>query len=138
MSSLQAHDRTQSLVLSTVKTARFLAEEGASLQRKLLKLESSFPAASAADAAFSSRIEASLVVVLLHVSAVEAMYRESITYIESLLNKQLLDAIGREIGPKVHFTTFESGLCLYSVIILSHHQAPIYIYIFNSSHSYKM
>jgi hypothetical protein len=73
----------------------FLAEERRSLVEKRRELDTTLPK----DASVITSVEAGLVVTLLHARQVCQAFANSVAYIEDMLRKQLIAAIGKEVTP---------------------------------------
>lgn len=73
----------------------FLAEERRSLAEKCRSLSTMFPQ----DASVITAVEAGLLVTLLHAKQVCQQLSNGVDYIEDLLRKQLIAAIGKEVTP---------------------------------------
>eukprot|EP00005_Dracoamoeba_jomungandri_P005971 CAMPEP_0174261322 /NCGR_PEP_ID=MMETSP0439-20130205/11360_1 /TAXON_ID=0 /ORGANISM="Stereomyxa ramosa, Strain Chinc5" /LENGTH=952 /DNA_ID=CAMNT_0015345777 /DNA_START=53 /DNA_END=2911 /DNA_ORIENTATION=+ len=74
----------------------FLNEEQQTLERKLGEIAKVFPD----NKKVVTVSEANLMVVLLHARTCSQHFSDGINYIESMLRKQLVSAIGKEVGPK--------------------------------------
>lgn len=73
----------------------FLAEQRRSLAERCAELAQVFPR----DASVISVVEATLLVTLLHANDVCQRYADGVNYIEDMLRKQLVAAIGEEVTP---------------------------------------
>jgi hypothetical protein len=73
----------------------FLAEERRSLAEKCRALSVVFPK----DASLISAVEAGLLVTLLHAKRVCQQFSDGVAYVEDMLRKQLVAAIGKEVTP---------------------------------------
>jgi len=74
--------------------ALFLTEQKRSLGEKYEQLTSTFP-----NKGLISAKEAKLVVVLIHGQKVAQHHLDVVSYVEDMLRKQLIAAIGKEVGP---------------------------------------
>jgi len=74
---------------------RLLAEEAQGLLKKQTDLQASFPQ----DDTVATSVEAVLAVVLKHCSTVCLQWAEALDYIEGMIRKQLIAAIGKEVMP---------------------------------------
>ena len=79
----------------------FLAEQQRSLAAKCAQLGKVFPR----DLAIITVVEATLTVTLVHAARVCQQFSEGVTFIEEMLRKQLIAAIGKELTP-VDFTRY--------------------------------
>ncbi|MCC6997853.1 MAG: hypothetical protein IT370_24775 [Deltaproteobacteria bacterium] len=79
----------------------FLAEQQRSLAAKCAQLGKVFPR----DLAIITVVEASLTVTLVHAARVCQQFSDGVTFIEEMLRKQLIAAIGKELTP-VDFTRY--------------------------------
>jgi hypothetical protein len=84
-----------SVLLSLGDMIQFLGEQKRSLGEKYEALTSTFPA----NKGLIALKEAKLVVVLLHGQRVAQAHLDMVDYVENMLRKQLIAAIGKEIGP---------------------------------------
>jgi hypothetical protein len=82
-------------VLPAAYASAFLAEERRSLVDKRRALSAAFPR----DATVITAVEAELLVTLLHVRRVCQAFSDGVSYIEGMLRKQLVAAIGKELTP---------------------------------------
>ena len=82
-------------VLPVAYMNAFLAEERRSLVEKCRALSTSFPR----DASVITAAEAGLLVTLLHARQVCQQFANGVAYIEGMLRKQLIAAIGKELTP---------------------------------------
>eukprot|EP00934_Nitzschia_sp_Nitz4_P000039 Nitzschia sp. Nitz4//scaffold22_size323478//192982//195967//NITZ4_000553-RA/size323478-augustus-gene-0.206-mRNA-1//1//CDS//3329543073//39//frame0 len=85
----------QTRVLSSGDLHKFLNEQMRSIREKLESLQRSFPARPLNK--LVSSVEATFVVLCDHVARLEAGYRDCMNYIESLLESQLVAAIGKRV-----------------------------------------
>ena len=81
--------------LPAVYPNAFLAEEQRSLGEKCRALAKVFPR----DATLITAVEAALLVTLMHVRKVCHQHADCVAYIEDLLRRQLIAAIGKEVTP---------------------------------------
>ncbi len=88
-------------VLPVAYLNHFLAEQQRSLAAKCAQLGKVFPR----DLAIITVVEASLVVTLMHAARVCQHHADGVTFIEEMLRKQLIAAIGKELTP-VDFTRY--------------------------------
>jgi len=91
----QTEDASGSLVLSFSDANRLLAEEARTLTEKRKDLAENFPGGEAI-ATFN---EAFAMLTLKHVSDVCQQWGDALAYVEDMLRKQLLAAIGKEVTP---------------------------------------
>jgi hypothetical protein len=83
-------------VLPASDLAKFLQEQKRAILEKFGELEKTFPVGNAK---LISTKEANMIVVLDHAQKITEHHHDGIEYIEFMLRKQLISAIGREIGP---------------------------------------
>jgi hypothetical protein len=88
-------------VLPAVYPNAFLAEEQRSLAEKCRALATVFPR----DATLITAVESALLVTLMHVRRVCRHHADSVAYIEDMLRRQLIAAIGKEVTP-ADFTAY--------------------------------
>jgi hypothetical protein len=74
---------------------KFLSEQRRSFREKNEQLAQVFP--SSAQGKLCSIVEASVLVVLMHISRLAQAYSDGVDYIELLLRRQLIAAVGREM-----------------------------------------
>lgn len=82
-------------VLPVAYMNAFLAEERRSLVEKCRALSTAFPR----DASVITAVEAGLLVTLLHLRQVCQHFANGVGYVEAMLRKQLVAAIGKEVTP---------------------------------------
>ena len=95
---LPAVCRAPEVVLGLSDISLFLAEESRSLTAKCEQMDAVFPSRTAT-AAVITAAEARLLVTLLHAQEVCCRYAQGVDYIENMLRKQLVAAIGKEVQP---------------------------------------
>jgi len=88
-------------LLPKAYTNAFLAEEQRSLAEKCRALTTVFPR----DSSVITAVEAGLLVTLMHIARVCIQYSNTVDYIEGMLRKQLVAAIGKELTPN-DFTAY--------------------------------
>eukprot|EP00667_Euglena_gracilis_P011815 EG_transcript_12089 len=79
---------------------RYLAEQQRSLAEKLQVLAGSFPAGQTEGDGLVTLAEGRLTVALLHLQSVAERYIHAVDYLEDLLRRQLVSAIGRLVTPQ--------------------------------------
>eukprot|EP00667_Euglena_gracilis_P001285 EG_transcript_1286 len=79
---------------------RYLAEQQRSLAEKLQALAKTFPAGQAEGDGLVTLVEGQLALVLLHLQQVVERYCHGVDYLEDLLRRQLVSAIGRVVTPQ--------------------------------------
>lgn len=82
-------------------TNAFLAEQQRSLAEKCKALSTVFPR----DSSVITAVEAALIVTLVHAARICFQYSQTVDYIEDMLRKQLVAAIGKELTP-ADFTAY--------------------------------
>jgi hypothetical protein len=87
------------VVLPTSDVNTFLWEQKRSISEKFADLSKTFPAKDAKDAKLISMAEASIVVLVLHGSILATHFQDGVEYIENMLYKQLVAAIGKVVTP---------------------------------------
>lgn len=93
-------DRPGGLLLSLADRNKLLSEEARSLRESCAKLSEKFPASTGDHGGpLATVAEAAVALVLRHLHEVCIQYPEAVDYIESMLRKQLVAAIGKEVTP---------------------------------------
>ncbi|MGK3741120.1 MAG: hypothetical protein ACI90V_007970 [Bacillariaceae sp.] len=88
-------DEASSPILSFADTTRFLNEQVRSLEETELKIQQQYPDA---ETKLISSMEVNLCVLCIHSKQLTDRYAESIQYIEFMLEKQLIAAIGKKVN----------------------------------------
>jgi hypothetical protein len=94
------YDAKKSGVLSVGDVNKFLAEQKRSLSEKFTELAKMFPEVKLITAA-----EANILVAVKHMTKLSTAHADGVEYIEDMLWKQLVAAIGKEVTP-VDFTNY--------------------------------
>mmetsp|Transcript_5914 Transcript_5914/g.13976 ORF Transcript_5914/g.13976 Transcript_5914/m.13976 type:complete len:977 (-) Transcript_5914:254-3184(-) len=93
---LGSQDPERGATLSLGDANRFLQEERRSLEAKFGELAQAFPQSESVITA----AEAQLLVTTLHCNVVCSQYEDALRYVEDMLRKQLVAAIGKQVSPK--------------------------------------
>ena len=96
-----ADEPERSVMLPLGDINRFLQEQQRSVAEKFAELGKAFPEVGK-DAKLITVQEARLLVVMMHARAVSQHWADAVEYIEDMLRKQLIAAIGKELQP-MHF-----------------------------------
>eukprot|EP01122_Echinamoeba_exundans_P012393 TRINITY_DN5163_c0_g1_i1.p1 TRINITY_DN5163_c0_g1~~TRINITY_DN5163_c0_g1_i1.p1 ORF type:complete len:964 (-),score=215.79 TRINITY_DN5163_c0_g1_i1:8-2899(-) len=87
------------VVLPASDVNNFLWEQKRSISEKFAELSKTFPAKDSKDAKLISMAEASIVVLVMHGSVLSTHFQDCVEYIENMLYKQLVAAIGKIVTP---------------------------------------
>jgi hypothetical protein len=87
----------QSVTLSSSLVTQLLNEQSRSVDAKCIRVVDTLFPSPAESTALITAMEARLMVILLHMGDVAAHLRDGIDFIESMLRKQLVSAIGKEL-----------------------------------------
>lgn len=87
---------SSTVILSDSDMVKFLQEQNSTINQKLQNSLKVYPDGSN----LISQKEAKICIILNQIQNISMYFIESMNYIESLLKKQLIAAIGKEIGPK--------------------------------------
>jgi len=89
-------DSGDSVILPVCDINSFLHEQKRSIKEKFTQLEEVFPK----DTKLITSAEATLIVSLMNFGTICEFYRDGVDYIEEMLRKQLIAAIGKEVNAK--------------------------------------
>lgn len=83
----------------------FLWEQKRSFSEKFAEFDKSFPGRDSKDARLITYAEATVIALLRHAEDLNTCYSDGVDYIENMLYKQLIAAIGKEVTP-IDFTAY--------------------------------
>jgi len=85
----------QTVIIPTSDIDRFMDEQKRSLGERLRRLENSFPS----QGNLITQAEVTMVLSLMHSRSICQYFLDGVNYIESMLRKQLIAAVGKEVQP---------------------------------------
>eukprot|EP00668_Euglena_longa_P009750 GGOE01011786.1.p1 GENE.GGOE01011786.1~~GGOE01011786.1.p1 ORF type:complete len:962 (-),score=350.48 GGOE01011786.1:536-3421(-) len=91
---------TSGVLPSAADLNRYLAEQQRSLAEKIQALASTYPSGQAEGDGLVTLVEGRLAVALLHLQHVGQRYCDAMDYLEDLLRRQLVAAVGRVVTPQ--------------------------------------
>jgi hypothetical protein len=98
LQSSNGNDDDHKALLSSTDIAKLLNEHLRTLDESVVGIETAWPSSSSVDGILLSSSEATLSLLSSHLQDLSSQYTESMSYIESMMENQLIAAIGKRLN----------------------------------------